>query len=389
MPWCPVCHAEYRAGVKVCRQCQAELVRTPPRPGEHYIPPAESLFDTVAEALSKRVRPRGWGRQIGQGFRLFGESFRLMLRMRNAWLVLAILTGLATVAVVRLTQPMDPATLARMRETTGWSAFGNGWYVSGGWPGLVTAIGHVRRDLETGLTTPLWYFSWLYFWFAMGVRPSGMAVGDEWRDPRLLAGWLALTLVGTVFLAGMLHWVLATVRGEAQTAPRFWKGVRQSFWPLLAWGLAYRALWYGLTWPTSHVTNAEVRLALLTAAGLALLPLLLTSKVIVVRRPPVYWAPVDSLRIFAKSLLVILGFAIPFIVVHDLIWALDASLRHYYYSVSDPHYALRYAMPALAFVMQMLKVAVELLITTAGVILVARWKEADEAEPAHPEAASA
>jgi hypothetical protein len=50
----------------------------------------------------------------------------------------------------------------------------------------------------------------------------------------------------------------------------------------------------------------------------------------------------------------------------------DPALRYDHYSMSDPQYAFRYAMPALAFVMQVAKVAVELTITTAFVILVAR-----------------
>ncbi len=370
MPWCPVCHAEYRAGVKICRQCQAELVRTPPRPGEHYEPPAESVLDTMAEALTQRLRGRGWGRQIVDGFRLFGESFRLMLRMRNLWLLLTALTALATLAVLKPPQHMDSAALADLRQMDRSGVSSLGLRVFAAWLNPLTAISHVSSGLRTGFSTPFGYV----YWYALSI----------------LGGTLVILLIETLFTAGMLWWVLGTVRGEAQTAARFWEGVRRAFWPLLAWVLVFGLAYQGL-----HVLAfgrggpAALREAFLALLALAILPLMFTSKVIVVHRPPLYWAPVDSARIFAKNLLVIAGFAIPFFVLHDLIGAVDSGLRYHYYSVSDPQYALRYAIPVLAFVMQMLKVAVELLITTAGVILVARWGEANRSEPAQPEAASA
>jgi hypothetical protein len=389
MPWCPVCHAEYRAGVKVCRQCQAELVRTPPRPGEHYEPPAESMLDTMAEALTQRLRGRGWSQQIASGFGLFSESFRLMRRMRNLWLLLLVLTIPTTVAVLRPSRPIDASTLAMSREVMAPYPPEVMQHVAGMWRTPMTAVSHVSQDLRTGLSTPFRYVSWLYGWLYLRTHKDATAP-PPWYAPATLGGVLVILLIETLFTAGLLWCVLATIRGEAQTAARFWEGVRRAFWPLLAWALVFTIIYQGLyTIALGRGAPPALREAFLALLALAVLPLTFTSKVIVVRRPPLYWAPVDSVRIFAKSLLVVLGFAIPFIVVHDLIWALDASLRYYYYSVSDPHYALRYAMPALAFVMQMLKVAVELLITTASVILVARWKEADEAEPAHPEAASA
>ncbi len=387
MPWCPVCHAEYREGMKVCRQCQAELVDTPPAAGEHYTPPAESALDTMAEALTQRARTRAWGQQLGQGFRLFGESFGLMLRMRNLWLLLLVLTVTATIGVLRPPQ-MDPSVLVDLREMRGSGISSPGSRVLDEWRNPLVAVSHVSGDLRTGLSTPLRYVSWLYSWLYLRTHKDVTAPPPPY-GPATLGGVLAILLIETLFTAGVLWWILATIRGEQQTAARFWEGVRRSFWPLFAWGLVYIAVYQGLyALAFGRGGPAVLREASLAVLALAILPLMFTSKVIVVQRPPLYWAPVDSARIFAKNLLVIVGFAIPFFVLHDVVWAYDSGLRYHYYSVSDPYYALRYAMPVLAFVMQMLKVAVELLITTAFVILVVRWKEADEAGPAQPEASA-
>jgi hypothetical protein len=387
MPWCPVCHAEYRAGVKVCRQCQAELVSTPPRAGERYTPPAESLFDTMAEALSKRARPRGWGRQIGQGLRLFGESFRLMLRMRNAWLVLAVLTMFSTVTRLRaLTAGGATSPALLYADYFSFSAEAHR-VLSAWWGSPAAAIAHVSGDVRSGLETPLSFAADLYF-RAVGVYSMNPARMRQWYDPRVLLVEFLLVLLGAAFSAGMLRWLLAAVRGGGQTGARFWEGLRQSFWPLLAWGLAFssfdRALM--LIGPGVPAPLGEV---VMVALAVLLLPLLFTREVIVVLRPPVYWAPVISAQVFVRSLLVILGFAVPFIVLCDVTRVLDSGLHYRYLLTWDPEYRYRYAVPVLAFAVKMARVAAELLITTAFVILVARWKEADEVEPAPPEAASA
>jgi hypothetical protein len=388
MPWCPVCHAEYRAGVKVCRQCRAELVSAPPRAGEHYVPPAESLFDTAAEKLVQSGRLRAWGRQFVDGLRLFGESFRLMLRMRNAWLVLAVMTAASTVITLRPPQPINSATLAVLRERNGPFPVAVGQSLQTMWSSLPVAVGHVSADLRAGLGTPLGYLSWLYVWLYLR-NWTGPGSLPHWYAPGPLGIWFLATLVGALFLAGMLWWVLAAVRGEQQTPTRFWEGVRRSFWPLLAWtlvyGLGYRTL---LAFASGRGGPTTLHTAFLAVVTLAVLSFVFTSEVIVVQRPPVYEAPGVSMQILAKRLFVVLGFALPFIVLHDLVWATDAALRYYYYLAWAPDYAYRYAVPVVAFAVQMAKVAVELTIATALVILVARWSEANRTVPAPPEAAA-
>jgi hypothetical protein len=312
-----------------------------------------------------------------------------MLRMRNLWLVLVVLTGLSTVGKVTPPWPMAPATLDMMRETGGSGLAETGRQLGNQWGDPLYAVTHVSSDLRTGLDAPLYYGGWVSGRLYHSAY-TGQAPGPEWWVPRLLAVSLPLFMLGALFTVGVYWWVLAAVRGEEQTAQRFWETARRSFWPLVAWTGVLNLLWRGAYQLIFRIPIGTLPSEAASAAlAVLVLPLLFTSKVIVVVRPPLYRAPVLSARMFASYLPVVVGFAIPFIIVHDLVWAVDGALTFHYYGVWEPLYPHRFAMPALAFAVQMARVAVELTITTAFIILVSRWQEAERPEPEEPEAAPA
>jgi hypothetical protein len=235
MPWCPNCRAEYRPGFSQCAKCQAALVEEEPAP------PSIGAGWPAAEKTAAVLQSLGpFRREFSAGLQTAREAAQITFRSRNLLLAILLLTTLAFLGQVVLSQVWwaqhpETARYAPLLPEEKQSLGQRWWYSLSHYPFPDYLIRDFSWPLRggTSLSVP-WISTAMLSWQGDKYMGWGTQSKVSFWSFWMVSFWQSslCLLVDILIFIGILGWLLALANA---TKPKPWrKYLKAHYGPILA-----------------------------------------------------------------------------------------------------------------------------------------------------------